>query len=202
MKNSTQDLQVVKTSKPADVSGKEKSLAKQTGFFKKLHAKMAGSRVNFEGLKRITLAKTEGETQMALTGLHLVASETITANIAKAMPQFVSLTKQLNSNTVALHQAITNGVIAEAATHLNNRDANKKLFDELKNESKISLEEQEILNRIAETDAQGDIARSKARAKAAGNVVGTLHSRVLKGIVSRPEILRYKDCHLPKNRKT
>jgi hypothetical protein len=79
--------------------------------------------------------------------------------------------------------------VAESATHINNRDTNKQIFSGLKSQGKMSSEEYEELCRLAEADAVGDIVRSRARGDAARNVVETLHSLALKGIVSGQETL-------------
>ncbi|HAE43432.1 MAG TPA: hypothetical protein DCG34_11050 [Clostridiales bacterium] len=190
MKTSTQNIQAMGTSVAADYTGKEKSLAEQTGYFKKIQVKMEGSKAAGEALKRITLAKVEGEAEIALTAINITVATIKTAMVANAMPQIGSLATRLNSSTAAVNQALTNGGLAEVATHMNNREANKKLFIDLNKEGKISLEEQEILSSFAEADAASDIVRSRARTEEARNTVDALHGCALSGITSSQEILQ------------
>jgi hypothetical protein len=190
MKTATQDLKEMSTQVTADFTGKEKSLEKQTGFLNKLQVQRAASKAAGEALKRIRLAKVEGEEQIALTAINLTVATIKTAMVANAMPQIGSLATQLNSSTAAVNQALTNGGLAEAATHMDNRDANKKLFMDLKSEGKITIEEQEILNSFAEEDAAGDIIRSRTRAEEARKAVDSLHANALKWITSSQEVLQ------------
>ena len=139
---------------------------------------------------RIRAAKVEGEEQIALTAINLTVATIKTSMVANAMPQMGSLVTQLNSSTAAVNQGLTNGGLAEEATHMDNRHANRQLFMELKNEGKITSEEQEILNSFAEEDAAGDIIRSRARTEEARKAISTLYSGALNWITSSQEDLQ------------
>jgi hypothetical protein len=178
-----QNRQAMNTSLSADSTGKEKTLLAQIGFFKKRELKSAASHVAFEGLVAINDAKIKGETQIALIAEELARKEFITTMVSNAMINLGALTTQLNLNTAAVDQAITNGILSESATHVNNRDGNKQLFFALKSQGKITPEEYEQFCRLAESGAIGDIERSMARGDAARNVVETIHSLALKGMI-------------------
>jgi hypothetical protein len=178
-----QNGQVINTSLSVDSTGKEKTLMAQIGPLKNLQLKSAASHAAFKGLKAINDAKIKGETQIALTAVNLTTREITTTMVSNAMVKQGVLTTQLNSNTAAVDQAITNGVLAESATHINNRDINKHLLSELKSQGKMTSKEHEELSGLAEADAVGDILRSRARGDAARKVAETIHSLALNGMI-------------------
>jgi len=165
-------------------TGGLKSLRERSGPLKQLLVRRATSKAAGNALTRLELMKIEGEEDIARTGISLAVATIKTAMIANAMPAIGALTTRLNAATTAVDQALTNGGLGEISTHMNNRDANTKLFQELKAEGKIVVEEEAILAGFAEEDAAKDIERTRVRTAEAKEAVEMLHSFALSGVVS------------------
>ncbi len=180
MKHETKQAQAVDMS-IAD-SGDLSTLRQKTGFLKRMDVAWATSHAAGEGLKTVQVEQVKAETNIALTGLKLAEAAIRTSMVANAMPAIGALTTRVNAATTSVDQSLTNGVMAEACTHLSNRAANIGLANELRNAGKITQEEAEVVISFAQADAALDIQRSRQRMADAKGAVAGLHEFALKGI--------------------
>lgn len=166
-----------------------KALRERSGPIKQFLVGLKTSKAAGNALTRIEKIKIEGEEDIAKTSISLAVAKIKTAMLSNAMPEIGALTTRLNAATTAVDQALTNGGLVGISMHLNNRDGNKKLFDDLATEKKITDEEKTVLNSFAEEDAAKDIERTRIRTEDAKAAVEALHTFGLSGVVSSKEYI-------------
>ena len=158
------------------------TLRQKTGFLKKIDVAISTSHAAGEALKTIRLEQVRAEANIALTSLKLTEASIRTSMVANTMPALGALTTRVNAATTSVDQALTNGVMAEAYTHLNNRAANIGLANDLRTAGKITQDEADVVISFAQADAATDIERSRQRMTDAKAAVAGLHEFALKGI--------------------
>lgn len=180
--------------KPADMSiassGDLTSLREKAGWLGGLKADHKTGKAAAAALTMVQGEMVKAEGNIALTGMKLAEAAIRTSMVANAMPAIGALTTRVNAATTAVDQALTNGAMAEAYTHLSNRAANIRLANELRDTGKATPDEAEIVISFATADAAKDIERSRQRMGEAKDAVAGLHEFALKGIAAAKDRLQ------------
>ncbi len=165
-------------------------LREKAGWLGNLRADLKTGKAASLALVTVQGELVKAETNIALTTMKLAEAQIRTSMVATAMPAIGALTTRVNANTASVEQALTNGSMAEAYTHLSNRASNIRMVHDLRDAGKITQEEADVVISFAQADATSDLARTRERMAQAKEAVAGLHEFALKGIAAAKDRLQ------------
>jgi len=158
------------------------ALREKLGVLSRVKVRLATSRAAADAVKHIEQQRVSAYVNIAITSIKLAEVAIRASLVGNAMPAIGALATRVNEATTAVDQSITNSAAAQVYSHMENRQQNLKLVEELLQEGKVSVDEGEVLKNFALADACEDIEGSRRRKAEAKAAVACLHSFALRGI--------------------
>lgn len=159
------------------------ALAKQAGFFPRLHAERKAGQEAALHFSALRIAGVRAEAEVATAALTVGKAQIMTALIAPAMTQIGAQLVDLNVRGSATQLRLSAASTAEQMSHLRNRGEAVDNLKAMAHEGNITGEETAVLIELAHGDSLDDIRRSRRRNGRTKDVIDMLHDIALDSVV-------------------